>query len=129
MILDFSADWCLPCHELERKTFTDARVIAAAGEFATFKVDLTHADSPAAVEHTKRFRIQGVPTIVFLAPGGREVEAARFSGFLPAEAFLEKLKLASAAASGGAQSKRLRVRDESLAKLIGQRSQHDHRPT
>jgi thiol:disulfide interchange protein DsbD len=98
VILDFSADWCLPCHELERKTFTDTRVIAAAGEFATFKVDLTHADSPAAVEHTKRFRIQGVPTIVFLTPGGQEVEAARFSGFLPAEAFLEKLKLATAAA-------------------------------
>ncbi len=101
VILDFSADWCIPCHELERSTFTDPRVISAAGAFAAFKVDLTHSDSPEATEHTKRFRIQGVPTVVFLTPAGGEVQAARFSGFLPPAKFLEKLELAAAAAKQG----------------------------
>ena len=100
VILDFAADWCIPCHELERNTFSDARVIAAAGAFAAFKVDLTHSDSPQAAAWTKQYRIQGVPTVVFLAPAG-EVEAARFSGFMPATPFLERLKLAAAAARRG----------------------------
>jgi len=101
VILDFSADWCIPCHELERNTFSDPRVIAASREFATFQVDLTHSDSPEAMARVKEFRIQGVPTIVFLAPDGREVEAARFSGFLPPARFLERLKLAALAAKQG----------------------------
>jgi thiol:disulfide interchange protein DsbD len=100
VILDFAADWCIPCHELERSTFSDPRVIAAAGSFAVFKVDLTHTDSPEVAARTKRFRIQGVPTVVFLAPAG-EVEAARFSGFLSPEKFLEKLQLVAAAAKRG----------------------------
>ncbi len=48
VMVDFSASWCIPCHELERVTFTDRRVIAAAKGFRAFKVDLTRYDSPEA---------------------------------------------------------------------------------
>jgi thiol:disulfide interchange protein DsbD len=96
-LLEFSADWCVPCHELERSTFSDRRVIAAAGSFAAFKVDLTHYDTPEAERWRKQYGITGVPTVVFLAPGGAEVPGARVEGFLPPERFLERMRLAAAA--------------------------------
>ena len=103
VMLDFSADWCVPCHELERSTFSDRRVIAAAGRFAAFSVDLTHYDSPEADRWRRRFDIHGVPTVVFLTPGaasGTEVREARVEGFLPPERFLERMRIAAAAVSG-----------------------------
>ena len=102
-MLDFSADWCVPCHELERRTFTDRRVIARARGFETFKVDLTHYDSPDAERWRRQYGISGVPTIVFLAPDGSEVRAARVEGFLPPARFLEKMELAAAAGARAAE--------------------------
>lgn len=104
VLLEFSADWCVPCHELERATFSDRRVIAAAGSFAAFKVDLTHYDTPEAEQWRKRYGITGVPTVVFLAPGGSqggtEVAAARVEGFIPPERFLERMRLAASSRGG-----------------------------
>ena len=96
IMLDFSADWCVPCHELEHSTFTDKQVIAAAREFAAFKVDLTHYHSPEADRARRDYGVAGVPTVVFLAPDGHEIRAARVVGFLPPRRFLERMKLASA---------------------------------
>jgi thiol:disulfide interchange protein DsbD len=95
-MVDFSADWCVPCHELENFTFTDRRVIAEAADFAAFKVDLTRYDSAEAESWRKRFEIPGVPTVIFLTPQGHEVGAARVVGFLAADQFLERMKLAKA---------------------------------
>ncbi len=91
VILEFSASWCIPCHELERSTFSDPKVIAEARNFQVFKVDLTRSDSPEVAARTKQYAIQGVPTVIFLNHGA-EVTEARFSGFLPPEQFLEKMK-------------------------------------
>jgi thiol:disulfide interchange protein DsbD len=93
-MLDFSADWCLPCRELEEKTFHDGRVIAAAREFRTYRVDLTHFDSPEVQALRERWKIAGVPTIVFLKADGSEVADARVEGFLAPEDFLERMKQA-----------------------------------
>ncbi|HYM79854.1 MAG TPA: cytochrome c biogenesis protein CcdA [Candidatus Limnocylindria bacterium] len=98
-MLDFSADWCLPCHELERSTFTDRRVIAAARAFHTYKVDLTRFNSPEAERWRREYRITGVPTIVFIDPDGREIKDARVEGFVPAAFFLERMRLATQAAA------------------------------
>ena len=100
VMLEFSADWCVPCHELERSTFSDRRVIAAAGLFAAFKLDLTRYHTPESEQWRKQYGIAGVPTVVFLAPGGIEVPGARVEGFLPPERFLERMRIAVATRAG-----------------------------
>jgi thiol:disulfide interchange protein DsbD len=103
VMVDFTADWCLACHELERSTFTDARVRAAARRFRAFRVDLTRFDSPESEAWRKAYGIAGLPTIVFIGPGGAEVRAARVEGFLPPSAFVERLRLAAGAAGEAAR--------------------------
>jgi thiol:disulfide interchange protein DsbD len=96
VMMDFSADWCLPCHEMELNTFTDARVVASAKRFDRYKVDLTKYDSPEAAALRKKYSVTGVPIVVFLGRGGTEVAEARVDGFLPPERFLQQLELGAA---------------------------------
>jgi len=72
VVLDFSADWCVPCHELDNNTFTDRAVALGLSPFTRLKVDFTRADAPQTIVLRDRYRIEGVPTIVFLAPTGRK---------------------------------------------------------
>ena len=92
VMMDFYADWCIPCLELDRKTFTDPDVISATSEFVRLKVDLTHFDSPESEALRKRFNIAGVPTIVFLDKTGEEVLSSRVIGYLPPKEFIERTK-------------------------------------
>jgi thiol:disulfide interchange protein DsbD len=93
-IIDFSADWCLPCLELERKTFADPRVAEALARRSLFKADLTKIASPESVALSEKFGILGVPTIVFLDASGKERQDLRLVGFENAERFLERLSKA-----------------------------------
>lgn len=91
VMLDFYADWCIPCIELDRKTFTDDRIIEKTESFVRMKIDLTHFDSKRAEKLRKQYDIAGVPTIVFLDSEGNEVEKARVVGFLNADNFLKRV--------------------------------------
>jgi thioredoxin:protein disulfide reductase len=97
VMLDFSAAWCLPCHELERDTFTDRRVIERSRDFAVFKVDLTRYDSPGSQALRARYGVTGVPEILFFTRAAGEVRPARVVGFLPPGRFLERMEIAAAA--------------------------------
>lgn len=99
VVIDFYADWCIPCLELDRKTFTDPGVIAETKDFIRLKVDLTHFDSPESEALRKKFSIAGVPTIVFIDKHGREVASSRVVGYLPPSEFIEKVKPVLAAGS------------------------------
>lgn len=94
VVMDFYADWCIPCLELDRNTFTDRDVERALRDVTRLKVDLTHFDSPEAEALRKQYDISGVPTVVFLRRDGSEDRESRIVGFLPATAFLEKFKAA-----------------------------------
>ena len=91
VVIDFYADWCIPCHELDQFTYSDPQVIKALEGFGRFKVDLTTPDAVEAQELIGRYEIIGVPTVLFLEPSGDEVEGTRLTGFVPADEFLEIL--------------------------------------
>ncbi len=94
VLLDFTADWCIPCRELERFTFRNEEVITAMSPFLTLKVDLTHFESPEARPLREQYSVVGVPTLVFIDVEGREVQESRVVGYLAPDDFLEQVKRA-----------------------------------
>ncbi|MGM0547397.1 MAG: cytochrome c biogenesis protein CcdA [Bacteroidota bacterium] len=94
VILDFYADWCIPCIELERQTYVDDEVIESTDDFLRMKVDLTRYDSERSEELRKQYDIAGVPTVMFLDSDGNEIQDARVIGFLGPEPFLKKVEIA-----------------------------------
>jgi thiol:disulfide interchange protein DsbD len=92
VILDFYAEWCIPCRELDRFTFSDDEVIEATGSFVMVKVDVTQYNSPEAERLRKQFNVSGVPTIIFLDSQGNEVREARIVGYLGPQDFLQRLE-------------------------------------
>ena len=90
-IVDFAAAWCLPCKELDEKTFSDPRVKAALEKRALFKADMTKTASPETQALAEKFAILGVPTLVFLDASGAERSDIRLVGFENADAFLKRL--------------------------------------
>ncbi|MFQ5431164.1 MAG: cytochrome c biogenesis protein CcdA [Nitrospinota bacterium] len=89
VLVDFSAEWCLPCKELFIYTFSDERVVALSDSFEPLVVDLTRVDDEK-LAIKKKFDVFGVPTVILFDANGKEVD--RFTGFIPAEEFLERLK-------------------------------------
>ena len=91
VIIDFYADWCNPCKELEHITFADPEVIEVLKDFVRYKVDLTVVnDSTNAIKEA--FEIPGVPTIIFYDKNGNEREDLRLNGFEKPEKFLKRLE-------------------------------------
>jgi len=97
VLLDFSADWCIPCMELDRNTWTDPEVIEATKDIGRLKVDLTYFDSPESEILRIKFKISGIPTVVFIRADGTEAVESRIVGFAPPDEFLTKLKQAMSA--------------------------------
>lgn len=93
VIIDAYADWCIPCKELDKFTFSDPSVQTEAAAYVTVKLDLTR---PAAGSETAlakdQFGIQGVPTLIFLSPAGEEQQSFRLEGFEKPEQFLIRMR-------------------------------------
>ena len=87
VMLDFYADWCVSCKEMERYTFADPVVREKLAGFTLLKADVT-ANSPDDKALLARFGLFGPPGIVFFTSGGKEVQGLRVVGFQEATTFL-----------------------------------------
>ncbi len=93
VMLDFYADWCVSCKEMERFTFADPAVQRRLAGAVLLRADVT-ANSAEDRELLRRFRLFGPPGMIFFDANGREVGAARTVGFQKASKFLETLQSA-----------------------------------
>ncbi|MDP3438348.1 MAG: protein-disulfide reductase DsbD, partial [Azonexus sp.] len=96
VMLDFYADWCVSCKEMERFTFADPTVQAKLAGFKLLKADVTanSADDKALLA---RFGLFGPPGILFFDKSGKEIKTVRVVGFQDAASFIQSLHRAEAA--------------------------------
>ena len=92
VIIDFYADWCLPCKELDEKTFSDRAVAGELDRFVRIKADLTNVEDPTVQKLTRDYHIVGVPTLIFVDTSGREAATQRLTGFEGPQPFLARLQ-------------------------------------
>jgi thiol:disulfide interchange protein DsbD len=94
VMLDFYADWCVSCKEMERFTFSDAKVQAKLAGFTLLQADVTanSADDKALLQ---RFNLFGPPGIIFFDAKGKEITGLRVVGFQDAATFLQVLQRAA----------------------------------
>jgi thiol:disulfide interchange protein DsbD len=88
-VIDFRADWCLPCIEMEHTTFVDPEVVLKASQFTMLQADVT----AMSAEHETlldRHKVLGVPTTIFYDRNGREHR--RVVGYISPEVFLRHLE-------------------------------------
>lgn len=92
VLLDFYADWCVSCKEMERFTFSDSKVQAALANYTLLQVDVTdNNDDDQAL--LKRFKLFGPPGIIFFNAQGQELATPRVVGFQNSETFLQTLAM------------------------------------
>jgi thiol:disulfide interchange protein DsbD len=92
VIIDFTAEWCIACKELEHYTFADADVAAEAERFLAMRADMTSFASPPMQAIKQRFGILGLPWVVIIDGEGNERTDLRVTGYVPAADFLERLR-------------------------------------
>lgn len=94
VVVDFYADWCAQCHEIDEITLKDPRVIEKMKGFKFIRVDLTQQND-ASDKVQEKYNIIGLPVMVFYDGSGRQVMSERVTGFIDPDAFLKKLSKVS----------------------------------
>ncbi|MCF8261659.1 MAG: thioredoxin family protein [Melioribacteraceae bacterium] len=89
IMIDFYADWCTPCVELDKKTYTDINVIKAAEGFVNLKADLTKTMSDQTQLIRDKFEVYSMPTILIISSNGEEIQ--RITEFIEANELVKKL--------------------------------------
>lgn len=87
LIIDFGAEWCVACKELETLTFSDKDVKLDGGRFVAVKFDATNDSDPKVEETMTAYNVKGLPAVLIYDSEGKEVH--RVTKFVPAKEFLE----------------------------------------
>ncbi len=95
VMLDFYADWCVSCKEMERFTFSDARVRERLAVMTLLQIDVT-GNTPEDNALLKRFRLFGPPGIIFFDGSGQEINDVRVIGYQDAARFTRVLERVTA---------------------------------
>jgi thiol:disulfide interchange protein DsbD len=91
VMLDFYADWCVSCKEMERYTFADGKVRSALSQVVVLQADVT-ANSAEDQALLRKFSLVGPPATLFFGPDRAERKPFRVVGYMEAEAFLSHLR-------------------------------------
>ena len=91
VLLDFYADWCISCKEMEVNTFANPQVSTALQQFVLVQADVTK-NSPENQALLKRFGLFGPPGILFFNLDSQELQDQRVIGYMPPNRFIERLK-------------------------------------
>ncbi|MEE9551576.1 MAG: protein-disulfide reductase DsbD [Gammaproteobacteria bacterium] len=94
VMLDFYADWCITCKEMEKKTFHDPAVHMALQDVVLLQADVTKNDD-LDVALLKKFNLFGPPAILFFDDNGQERQAFRLVGFVEVDQFVQHIRKAT----------------------------------
>ncbi len=87
VMIDFYADWCAQCKELDKYTYTDEEIIDLSKSLNNIKIDLTKENEAI----TNKYNIKGLPVVIFMNSKGEEIKELRVTGFLKPEEFSKKI--------------------------------------
>jgi thioredoxin:protein disulfide reductase len=94
VMMDFYADWCVACVELDKNTYNQSEVLTRAEKFLCLKMDFTRQNDWSK-QMTQKYQVKGMPTVIFFTPKGEEIE--RFTGFKEPKGVAEIMDRALAA--------------------------------
>jgi len=87
VMIDFYADWCAQCKELDEFTYTNPEIVELSQSLNTIKIDLTKENESI----TNKYNIKGLPVVIFMSSKGEEYKELRVTGFLKPEDFKKKI--------------------------------------
>ena len=93
IVIDFFAEWCPVCHELDGEVFSKPEIQSKLAQLTALRMDLTDQNDPEVQRIAQEYGVEGLPTVVFLDSHGQEVNNSRVIGFITPQEFSQALAL------------------------------------
>ncbi len=93
VVIDFFAEWCPNCHELDRTVFSLPDIQSKLSQVTALRMDVTDQDNPEVQKIATEYSIDGVPTVIFINSHGQEIDNSRVIGYVTPKEFSQSLAL------------------------------------
>lgn len=93
IVIDFYADWCENCHDLDKQVFSLPDIQAKLAQVTTMRMDMTNQEDPEVQKIAQEYGIEGLPTVIFLDGHGHEIPNSRVIGLVTPQEFSQALAL------------------------------------